>query len=364
VIPASFQFDSLPARVRFGSGTVGLVGEEAERLGLRRLLVLSTPQQESQARAVAILLGMRAAGTFAGAAMHTPTEVTAAALERVTALDADGVVAVGGGSAIGLGKAIALNTDLPQIAIPTTYAGSEATPILGQTEAGIKTTQRTLRVLPETIIYDVDLTMTLPVGLSMTSGLNAVAHAAEALYAPDCNPVIEMMAGQAIGAMVGALPAVHARPDDRDARARALYGAWLCGVCLGSVGMGLHHKICHVLGGAFDLPHAETHAVMLAHSLAYNLPAATPARARLAALLAADDPARAIDALARRIEVPRALGELGMSEADIGQAAALAVANPYPNPGPLERDAIAAMLRRAWAGEIPVEDLVAADAGV
>ena len=364
MIPSSFLFEALPARVRFGSGAIDMIGEEAERLGVRRLLLLCTPRQEQQARDVAEKLGDRAAGIFSGAAMHTPTDVTRQALIQVADIGVDGVISIGGGSAIGLGKAIALETDLPQIAVPTTYAGSEATPILGQTEAGIKTTQRTLRVLPETIIYDVDLTMRLPVGISMASGLNALAHAAEALYAPDSNPVVDLMAEQAIAALLRALPAIHAAPENSEARALALYGAWLSGSCLGSVGMALHHKICHVLGGAFDLPHAETHAAMLAHSLAYNLPAAPHARSRLQALLEAEDPARALDDLARRIGAPRALRDLGMPEHGIEEAAALAVDNPYPNPRPLRRDALTAMLRRAWAGDIPAEDMVVTDAGV
>jgi alcohol dehydrogenase class IV len=364
LIPPSFQFEALPARVRFGSGTIATIGEEAEHLSARRLLLLCTPQQEQQAKDIAATLGNRAVGVFAGAAMHTPIDVTEKALAFAQQVDADGLVSIGGGSAIGLGKAIALKTDLPQIAVPTTYAGSEATPILGQTEAGIKTTQRTLRVLPESIIYDVDLTMTLPVAMSMTSGLNSLAHAAEALYAPNGNPIIDLMAEQGIAALLHALPAIHAAPDDREARALALYGAWLSGSCLGSVGMGLHHKICHVLGGTFDLPHAETHAAMLAHSLAYNLPAATGARVRLQALLGSDDPAQALYTLSLRVGAPRALRDLGMPERGIEQAADLAVASPYPNPRPLDRGAIAAMLRRAWAGDMPVEDLVEADAGV
>ena len=364
MIPPAFLFEALPARVRFGSGSIDAIGSEAAKMSLRRLLLLSTPQQEQQAKDVAAILGSRAVGIFAAAAMHTPTDVTAQALAVARDLGVDGLVSIGGGSAIGLGKAIALETDLPHIAVPTTYAGSEATPILGQTDGGIKTTQRTLRVLPEAIIYDVDFTLTLPVGMSMTSGLNALAHAAEALYAPDANPIVDLMAGEGIAALLRALPAIHAAPQDREARSLALYGAWLSGSCLGSVGMGLHHKICHVLGGSFDLPHAETHAVMLPHSLAYNLPFAAPARARLGALLGSNEPAVALEAVSRSIGVPRALRDLGMPEEGIARAADLAVANPYPNPRPLEREAIAAMLRRAWAGETPVEDPVEADAGI
>ncbi len=353
---ASFSYQALPAQVRFGRGTISCLADEAARLSLDRLLVLCTPEQQDQAERITELLGGRAAGVFAGAAMHTPVEVTERALQLVRSTQADGVVSVGGGSAVGLGKAIALRTDLPQIAIPTTYAGSEATPILGQTENGLKTTQRTLKVLPELIIYDVDLTMKLPLTMSLTSGFNAIAHAAEALYAIDGNPVIDIMAEQGITALAQALPRIRERIDDADGRTLALYGAWLCGSCLGAVGMALHHKICHTLGGTFDLPHAQTHAIMLPHTLAYNLPAAPRARERLARALESADPARALAELAVLLEMPRALKDVGMPEDGIEKAAELATRNPYANPRPVERDAIEAMLRRAWAGALPAED--------
>jgi alcohol dehydrogenase class IV len=181
---------------------------------------------------------------------------------------------VGGGSTTGLGKAIALATGLDQIVVPTTYAGSEMTPILGQTERGVKTTQRSPAILPEVVIYDVDLTLTLPPALTATSGLNAIAHAVEALYAQDRNPIVSLMAEEGIAALARSLPVLVDAASDLAARSDALYGAWLCGACLGAVGMALHHKLCHTLGGSFDLPHAETHAVVLPHAVAYNSAAA------------------------------------------------------------------------------------------
>ena len=265
-----FVYNALPARVVFGHGTISQVANEVSRLGCRRALILSTPQQQSEAERLASHLGDFAAGVFAGAVMHTPVEVTEQAMGLVRDLGSDCTIALGGGSTIGLGKAIALRTDLPQIAIPTTYAGSEATPILGETEGGRKTTQRSLRVLPEVIVYDVDLTLTLPQGLTTTSGMNAMAHAVEALYAEDANPVISLLAEQAIGILAQALRRITQNPQDREARADALYGAWACGTCLGSVGMALHHKLCHVLGGSFGLPHAETYTVVLPHAVAFN----------------------------------------------------------------------------------------------
>jgi maleylacetate reductase len=344
-----------PARVVFGSGTLATVRAEVERLGICRALVLTTPAQTAHGRAVIDRLGDRAAGLFDGATMHTPVEVTRAALDVARELAADGLVAIGGGSTTGLGKAIAIRTGLPQVVIPTTYAGSEMTPILGETEAGQKTTRSSPDILPETVIYDVELTLALPIALSGTSGINAIAHAVEALYARDANPVTSLIAEQAIAALARALPVIAADPGEPAARTRALYGAWLAGMCLGGVGMALHHKLCHVLGGAFGLPHAETHTVVLPYAVAYNAPAAPAAIARVAAALElpADDAAAGLYDLAGTVGAARSLAAIGMPADGLDRAADLAVANPYWNPRPLDRAAIRDLLQRAFTGERP-----------
>ncbi|SDR50085.1 maleylacetate reductase [Rhizobiales bacterium GAS191] len=349
----AFIYEALPARVVFDTLSPELLRREAARLGMKRALVLATAPQQEQARRLEAMLEQGTAGIFAGAVMHTPVEVTAAAIEVVRSTRADGVVAIGGGSTTGLGKAIALRTDLPQLVIPTTYAGSEMTPILGETEGGVKTTQSTLKVLPETVIYDVELTLSLPAGLSATSGINAIAHAAEALYAKDTNPIIMLMAEEGIRALARALPRIVDNPADREARSEALYGAWLCGTCLGAVGMALHHKLCHTLGGSFDLPHAETHAIMLPHAIAYNSVAVPDAMMRLARALGTADAAQGLYALGGRLGIRQALRDIGMPQDGIERAADLAVQKPYWNPRPVERGAIRDLLARAWAGEAP-----------
>ena len=348
-----FTYNALPARVIFGFGTLGRVADEVRALGCRRALVLSTPEQAASAREMTGRLGDLAAGTFTEAAMHTPVDVTERALKVVHELSADCTIALGGGSTTGLGKAIALRTDLPQVVVPTTYAGSEATPIIGQTEGGKKTTQRTLKVLPEVVIYDVDLTLTLPVSLSATSGLNAIAHAVEALYAQEANPPISSFAEQGIAALARALPAIRRNPRDKDARSDALFGAWLCGTCLGAVGMALHHKLCHTLGGSFDLPHAETHAVVLPHAVAYNAPAAPEAMSRVARALGASDAAQGLFDLAQSIGAPTTLREIGMPETGLDRAADLATQSPYWNPRPIERAGLRALLDDAFHGRRP-----------
>jgi alcohol dehydrogenase class IV len=323
------------------------------RLGVVSALVLATPRQNDLVAGIREMIGDRFAGVFTGAVMHTPVEVTERAMETVREVRADCVVAIGGGSTTGLGKAIALRTDLPQIVLPTSYAGSEMTPVVGQTSGGIKTTQSSPKILPEIVIYDVDLTMTMPPKLSATSGINAIAHAVEALYARDRNPVITLMAQEGIRALAHALPKICARPDDRAARTDALYGAWLSGICLGAVGMALHHKLCHTLGGSFNLPHAETHTIILPHALAYNAPAVPEAMTRIATALGVPDAARGLHDLARKLAAPASLREIGMPESGIDQAADLAVKNPYWNPRGIEREAIRELIARAWRGDAP-----------
>ena len=349
----SFDYGSPRMRVRFGPGRRGEVGDVAEGLGVARALVLATPGHAGLAEEIAGLLGARVCARFAGARMHTPVEVTEAAMAVVARERVDGLVAVGGGSTIGLAKAIALRTGLPQVAIPTTYAGSEMTDILGETEGGAKTTRRSEAVRPGAVIYDVELTRSLPPGLSATSGLNAIAHAVEALYARDGNPVTALMAVEGVRALAAALPAIVADPGDMAARGGALYGAWLCGLCLGAVSMALHHKLAHVLGGSFDLPHAETHAALLPHAVAYNAPAAPEAMARLARALGGGDAAAGLFDLAGRLGAPRALRDIGMPEDGLDRAVEAAVANPYWNPRPLEVGALGALLADAWAGRPP-----------
>ena len=348
-----FVHQALASRVVFGAGSLQQLGKEIAALGATRALVLSTPEQADAARRVAELLGERAAGIFPKAVMHVPIETAREARDEARRLGADCAVAIGGGSTTGLGKAIALDSGLPIIAIPTTYAGSEMTSIYGLTEAGVKKTGRDLRVLPRTVIYDPELSLTLPIGLTVTSGLNAIAHAAEGLYAFDGNPIVSLMAEEGIRAIAAALPKLSSDPSDLDARGDALYGAWLCGAVLGAVSMGLHHKLCHTLGGSFNLPHAEVHTVVLPHALAYNAAHAPEAMHRIARALGTDGAAAGLFDLAQRLGAPVALKHIGMPVDGLDRAADLAVQAAYPNPRPLERAAIRALLQRAFDGERP-----------
>jgi maleylacetate reductase len=349
----NFTYNSLPGRVIFGAGSRERLAMEIEQLGCTRALILSTPGHEREAKELAQQIGQLAVAHFPGAVMHTPVAVSEQAVNVARSMNADCTVALGGGSTIGLGKAIALRTGLPQIAIPTTYSGSEMTPILGETEGGQKVTQRTAEVLPEVVLYDPELTLTLPLQLSVVSGINAMAHAVEALYARDRNPIISLMAEESIRALGRSLAFIAENPKDESARADALYGAWLAGTCLGAVGMSLHHKLCHVLGGTFNLPHAETHTVVLPHAIAYNSLAEPSIISRIAEAIGAEDASMGLYDFTGQLGAKRSLRELGMPESGIEKAAVLAVQNPYWNPRKLELEPIRELIRRAWAGEPP-----------
>src|SRR5215472_13139450 len=294
----SFVYDQLPIRVIFGAGSVERLADEVSRLGATRALVLSTPGQRRLAEEAAHRLGPLSAGIYAEAVMHVPAETARAALDLVQRIAADCLVAVGGGSTVGLGKAIAHDTGIPIVAVPTTYAGSEMTPIFGITEGGVKRTGRDRRVLPRAVIYDPQLTLALPPKISATSGMNALAHCVEALYAPDGNPIVSLMAAEGIRAIARALPIIVADGGNLEARGDALYGAWLAGTALGATTMGLHHKLCHTLGGSFNLPHAKVHTIILPHATAYNREAAPNAMRTIAAMLGAEDAAQGLYDLA------------------------------------------------------------------
>lgn len=348
-----FVYTANPARVVFGPGSLDRVAEEVARLGRTRALVLASPVVEAEGARIEAALGSAAVGRFDGVAMHTPVEVTEDAMKVVDAVRPDCVVAVGGGSTTGLSKAIAVRTGLDQVVIPTTYAGSEVTPVLGETEGGRKTTRSSPDILPETVIYDVELTRGLPVGVSVTSAVNAMAHAVEALYAPQANPAIDAWALRAIGLLGAGVRRIAANPDDLDMRSDLQVGAWLAATCLGSVGMGLHHKLCHTLGGSFGLAHAATHTVVLPHAMAYNAPAAPAAMRQVAAALGAPDAPAGVYDLVAGAGGPLALRDLGLSSPDVAKAAEIAGSASYPNPREITPEGLTGLLRAAWEGRRP-----------
>ncbi len=349
----AFTYNALPGRIVFGAGTIHQLADEIDRLGCKRVLVLTTPQQADQGERVKALIGERWVASFNQAKMHVPTEVVDEAIAVATAHDIDCFVAIGGGSTTGLGKALALRSERPIIAIPTTYAGSEMTPIWGLTDNGIKKTGRDPRVLPATVIYDPDLSMSLPAFVAGPSGVNAIAHCVEALYAPDANPITSLMAEEGIAALSDSLETVVNEPANKQARSRALYGAYLAGSALATVGMSLHHKLCHTLGGSFNLPHAEVHSIILPYATRYNAAAAPQAMARICRAMGSSDAATGLYDLNGAIQAKRGLKEIGFKERDIEKAAALATQNPYANPAAVTKAGIVRLLTDAYDGVRP-----------
>lgn len=352
-----FVYDALPGRVVFGSGVArsGLA-REIEALGATRVLVIAADSEADLAQELCAPFDDRVAATFLGVRPHVPVEVAERA--RAAAVGLDLVLSVGGGSTTGTAKAVALTTGLPVVAVPTTYAGSEVTPVWGLTESDRKTTGTDPRVLPRTVVYDPDLTLTLPTALSVASGLNAMAHCVEALWAPKRNPVSSAVAEDGIRRLSAGLTALTTDVTDVEARSDLLLGAYLAGSAFAVAGAGLHHKICHVLGGAFDLPHARTHAIVLPYVLAFNSTTAPDVKARVARALGHTDPVARLHQLAVELGGSGGLRDLGLKESNIDSVLDEILALvPADNPRPVTSDGLTTLLRAAWAGTNPAEEL-------
>jgi alcohol dehydrogenase class IV len=360
---ASFTWEALPARVLCGRGYLDRVADEVERLGARRVLLVgggaatATPLQRVRSQ-----LGDRVADILPDSAQHVPEVIAGQAIERGRAAAIDAVVSVGGGSATGLGKAIVLELDVPLIAVPTTYAGSEMTPIHGRTRDGRKETGRDPRVLPRTVVYDPELCLGMPPRLAAASGMNALAHCAEALWVTAANPVTSALATEGIRRLVAGLPRVVSDPQDVDGHAECLTGACLAGTALAQVGAGVHHRSCHVLGGGWNLPHAETHSIVLPHAVALVSPRAPQAIRRLAEVLGGE-PATVLFELASSMHLPTALADIGMPEGALDEAADRIAAASENDPLAGGRDELRAMLDEAFRGSRPATRLAATRAG-
>ncbi len=354
----SFIHDVPAARVVFANGAVTQVGDELQRLGCSRALLVAGGPEAQFADRIAADLGDRIVGRFSDVVMHVPVEIAERAVALAGEIGADSLIAVGGGSSTGMAKAVAKATGLPILAVPTTYAGSEMTSIWGMTEGRRKTTGRDIRVLPRTVVYDPELTVSLPAEISAASGMNAIAHLVEGLYAPGVSPISFLQAEEGIRALASALPRVVADPWDLDARGDALYGAWLAGWTLGTTGMGVHHKICHTLGGTHDLPHAPSHSAVIAYATAYNEAHAPEAMAAIVrALNSAGIPCTSagegIWELASRIGAPVALKDLGYSLDAVDETTQIVVDARPINPRPVDPDGVRALLLAAYEGTRP-----------
>ena len=348
----SFTYNQPAIRVIFGEGTLAHLRDELERLSITRPVFISTPGRRSNAESAAQSLTDMVPAVYSEAVMHVPIETIDVACAFAQQHRADGIIGFGGGSAIDTSKAVALQLDLPIVAVPTTYGGSEVTPFYGYTVADIKKGQRDARMLPKCVIYDPALTVSLPARVSGTSGMNAIAHCVEGLYGRNANRMMSLLAAEAIRVLAGALPIVVKDPSNIEARGNALYGAWLAGVVLGTVGMAVHHNISHVLGGTFRLVHAEVHTVILPHATAFNRHAAPEAMRVIAQALGAADAAEGLRALAVQLDAPTSLKSLGMTEDQLDRAARIVVEHGYYNPRPVEYADVLQLLQNAYRGEL------------
>ncbi len=348
-----FVHETLPQRVCFGTGAAAAsLSLEVSALGAARVMLIASKSEMPLAETVSqdVPVALR----HDDVVMHVPVEVAERARRAAADHDVDALVSVGGGSTTGLAKAVALTTGLPVLAVPTTYAGSEATPVWGLTEGAKKTTGTDPRVLPRVIVYDAELTLSLPVAMSVASGLNALAHCIDSMWAPAADPVNAALAAEGIRALRAGLPRIVNDPMDLDGRENALYAAYLSATAFASAGSGLHHKICHVLGGRYNLPHAQTHATVLPYVLAFNGPAAPEAEQRIAAAFTAGSALAGLDALRRELDAPRALADIGFTEDQIDEAAeAILPSVPASNPRPVTAADLRALLRAAWSGSAP-----------
>jgi maleylacetate reductase len=355
-----FVYDQLPARIVFAPGALAQVGAEVERLGAARVMLIHDGATTVQAESIAEQLASRLALQWGEVAQHVPVELAARARDEATGHGVDAVVTIGGGSSTGLAKAIALTHRVPIVAVPTTYAGSEQTTIYGLTGGQHKQTGKDPAVLPRVVVYDAELTLGLPAAVTGPSAFNALAHSVEALWAPGCNPITSALALEGVRAIAASLPSVMASPTDVDARGELLYGAALSGMALGATAAGLHHKLCHVLGGRFDLVHADAHSVVLPHALAFNAPALPTEMERLADALGAhgEAPAGALWDLAQRSQVPTRLADLHGSDGPLqrellAEAAATAAHEITVNPRPVTETDLLGILERAYDGGRP-----------
>jgi len=353
----AFVRDRGGVRVVFGDGTLDSLADSLSAMKIDRAMLLATAGRRTEMDKVATVLGSRVAGILTSAEPHVPRSLVKRALAEMAEFHANAIVAVGGGSTIGLGKAIALEREISVIAVPTTYSGSEMTPVWGITEDGEspprKVTGRDERVRPAMVVYDPLVTQTLPVGIAVTGIVNAMAHCVEALYAPALDPVTEAMAMQGLEVLAGALAEIDNVPDSGRARAEAFYGAHLAGDCLGSVRMGLHHKLCHVLGGRYRLPHAAMHTVLLPHVLRFNAEAVPDTTRRIARAMGAEDPVAALYDRTRFAGGPTDLASLGLESDQLEAVAEAALRNAYPNPREASVADIVGILQAALEGQRP-----------
>lgn len=342
-----------PPRIVFGAGTIRGIAAEVTRLGGRRALVVSTPGRQAMGQRIADHLGPMLAAILPEAISQVPIEMARQGRQRAREVDADCLVAIGGGASIGLAKAIALELALPIIDVPTTYSGSEVTGFCGITIDGVKRMHTSLNMLAATIIYDPELTLSLPIPTSASSAMNALAHCIDAIYVPTVDPIIALAAAEGARVVVNAIRNVVTNPHDIVARSQMLYGAYLSGAAL-TGGFALQHGLAHTLGGSFGVAHGLSHAIILPHIAAYNARFAPAKMETLAMAMAVPDVGNAIFELLIELCLPTSLAEVGIRPADVSDIARITVETDNGlNPGPVTMEAVSSIIEDALRGNRP-----------
>lgn len=348
-----FNYSPVPSKVVFGENAALKLKDEISALGGARVMIACSKGMRGRIEHVIEALGDMCVALYDGAEPHCPEAVAMAAIDLFKEKKCDIIVAVGGGSTIGIGKAIALRTDAPLIVVPTTPCGSESTPIYGMLIGNTKKTGRDAKVIARTSIYDPALTTSMSAHHTATIGMNSLAHCVEALYGQSASPISDLYAAEGIKALTKGLRGSLADGNDLAARSQVLYGGMLSGYCVTLAGIAIHHKLCHVLGGHHGIPHGESNSVILPYAVAYNETAAPKAMEKIMAAMGTDSASGGIYDFATEMKVPKSLKELGMKESDLDIAAEETVRTTPYSPKPAQVKSVREMLQQAYEGIKP-----------
>ncbi len=347
----NFEFKSLPRQVYFGKGKIEKLTELLT--DYQKAFVVVEEKQEEQINQLEASVGTDKVVRFMEVSQHVPQDLVLKARQSLEENEADVLVAIGGGSAIGLVKALALDNGLPIIAVPTSFAGSEMTDIWGISDQGKKTTGRDLKVLPGHVIYDSDITISLPPKFAAMSAMNAMAHLMEAAYAVDINPVTYTEVIYGIKQMmIGMHVMAKEKRLTNSSNNLFLMGAFIGGKALSEVSMSIHHKAAHVLGGSFGLHHAKVHTVMQAYVLELLWPSlVNKVKEDIKKSMMHPYPPAALKEAAMAMDLPHTLREIGFREEDIERAADIMMEKPYEAPTEVTKDMLVKLLTNAYNGK-------------
>jgi len=346
-----FAYNPVPVRTVFGYGAVNSLGRELERLSITRPIVICSPGRANLGRQLVDLVKPARAHLCDAGLTAMPEDAFQRVMAEMKSVDSDGIIGVGGGSPIGLLKAAAAHTLLPAIAVVTSYSGSEMSANWYTRKGWEQTGANTSNALPKTVIYDPELTLEFPVTMTAASGMNAINHAVETLYSAETNPIVQDLSEEAIRRLGRSLPRIVEDPSDRGARYDALYGAWHAAMFRAR--QGLSHAIAQRCRSLFDLVHAESHAISVPYTVAFNQDAAPDAMKRIEHALKVDNAALGLYELNVRLGLATGYKALGVAENDLGEAVKVIMEQTFTNPRPVSEGDLRGILGQAFGGAPP-----------